>query len=116
LVLTQDTTQLEGWFDTRGEWILFPTQGLERGYNPYPEEESERCVSVVNGTGEPRESFDRLAGSLVVVDGVAKRYEDFPLGETSVDRLMSRRYFEGERVVGSCVREFVFLATAVRPR
>ena len=55
--LNADSAQLDGWMSTRGEWILFSSKDIDfRHYNPVGRQQSQRCVSMVNDTGKPRDT------------------------------------------------------------
>lgn len=113
IVLTNDAKEVAGWFSARGEWTLFPDQHSRR-YNPYVNNENAKCVSVINDTGRPRSSFSRLDGRRVVMRGYVADYDSLSDGESTADRLMSKKYFKGELVENYCLRQYVFVATEVR--
>lgn len=112
--LDVETTELIGWFSGRGEWTLFPTEALDEGYDPYKDSDDDRCTSVVNATGRPRSDFAHLTGERVFVTGYARAYEKLADGTSAYDKLLSKKYFEGERVENFCLRRLVFIATDVR--
>jgi hypothetical protein len=45
----------------QGEWMVNPTKDYQT-YNPLGKDESDRCVSVVNGMGSDRSDFAALDG------------------------------------------------------
>jgi hypothetical protein len=104
---------LQGWFSATGEWILFPSEDFE-DYDPFKTNENEKCVSLINRTGSDRSQHRHLDGTKVVVLGAPIRYDDLPIGVSSGDRLLSKRYFENESVENYCLRDFVFVVSSFR--
>lgn len=113
IALASDSQNISGWISVKGEWALFPTK-IKRSYSPYNKAESEKCVSLINGTGIKRSEFLHLQGKKVVVNGVSLKYEDLKEGEEPYQRLLSKRFYESEVVENFCLREFVFLVANVR--
>jgi hypothetical protein len=108
LAVDADTVELTGWFSARGEWALFHTARLSSDYYPYPENEDERCLTLVNATGSPRSDYAGLDGKLVTVSGMRVQYDSLLVGQSDVDVLLQRRYFNDEPVFDSCARFYVF--------
>jgi hypothetical protein len=67
-VLDQSTTQLEGWFSSGWEWMLYPIARID-DYERYERKEEDKCVPLLNGTGKRRSEFRRLEGKKVIVEG-----------------------------------------------
>jgi hypothetical protein len=112
LAVDADTRQLTGWLSATGEWALFHTARLSSDYYPYPENEDERCLTLVNATGSPRSDYARLHGRLVTVNGVRVEYDSLVIGQSDVDVLLQRRYFNEEPVFDSCARFYVFAVSS----
>lgn len=89
--------------------LSFFSKELSEGYYPLDKVEDEKCVSLVNGTNSDRSNFRSLHGRKVVATGLAVRYDDLQNGTSDFDRLLSRKYYEGEPVHNFCLRDFVFV-------
>jgi hypothetical protein len=111
--LHEDTARIEGWFSARGEWMVNTTPEFE-SYNPAGKPTDQRCVSVVNATGADRRDYAGFDGKWVVVTGFVKGYDDLPIGPSSTDELLMKRYYDKELVLDSCRRRMVFVAESVR--
>lgn len=111
--LQQSTTEIEGWFSAKGEWILFPLKNFE-DYEPLNLSENNKCVSLINATGSNHSQYQALEGKKVSVTGVVVRYEGLPIGVSVHDRLLSKRYYKDEPVENYCLRDLVFVVTSVR--
>jgi hypothetical protein len=113
IALDPSSTQLEGWFSARGEWTLFPAEDF-KNYSPYNKEENKKCVSLINATGSVRSEYQALDGKKVVVVGHAAKYDTLPNGNSTSDRLLSKKYFKNEAVQNFCLRDLVFVASGIR--
>lgn len=113
-LLYENTDRVEGWFSTKGEWILFPTRNFE-AYDPFGRGESQKCVSLINGTGSDRSRYFGLEGEKVVATGFTVRYDSLSSGSSTHDRLLSKKYYENEPVENFCLRDFVFVASSIEP-
>ena len=112
--LSPTATSLKGWISTRGEWTLFPTARFGT-YSPYRVTEAQKCVSLVNDTGEPRASYASLQAHRVRVIGFVRGYDELANAEDPAERLLSKKYYKKELVENSCLREFVFIVQRVEP-
>tara|TARA_R110002072_G_scaffold148743_9_gene296292 strand:+ start:169 stop:585 length:417 start_codon:yes stop_codon:yes gene_type:complete len=110
--LNEDTTDLAGWFLSRGEWTLFPASDFA-AYTPYDLPDDQKCVSLINNTDASREAFAQLHGSRVRLHGYTLPYDELEEGNSAVDQIMSRRYFEDDIVFNSCLRDLVFVVTRI---
>ena len=115
IVVDGATTTVAGWLSTTGQWAVYQNRRFE-SYSPYGLAEEKKCVTLVNGTGIAAETFAHLEGHRVVVSGQAIRYDALPIGPSSADRLMSKRYFGGDLVEDYCWREWVFVAREIKPQ
>lgn len=117
LPMDANTSELLGWFGgARGEWALFPATSLDRDYYPYTENEDEKCVTLVNATGLPREDYYGLDGELVTAMGRPLSYDSLVIGQSDVDVLLRRRYFDDVPVFNFCLRDYVFAVTSFHRR
>jgi hypothetical protein len=111
-LLDANTTRIEGWLSTDGEWTLFQTSDFTN-YNPYVDHEEMKCISVVNNTGKLRSTFHGLHGKQVVIDGFV-RNDELDSGSSAGDVLLSKKYFNREVVENFCLRDHVFIASEIR--
>lgn len=109
---TIETAEITGWFDSIGEWSIFPNRDRSK-YNPYTENDDERCVSIINDTGKPRSDFNSLDRSHVRAIGYTIDYFDLMIGSHISDQFLSLRYFDNQPVHNACVRDFVFVAKKI---
>lgn len=111
IALDRSSVRLEGWFHAQGEWIVSAGKHVE---DPADKPLNQRCVSVVNATGSARHDFNALDGKRVAMTGFVMDYEDIPIGPTSVDQIVEKRYYDGEPVFDTCRRRAVFIAKSIR--
>lgn len=114
MVLGPTTTQAEGWLSARGELMLFPSRSMA-GYDPYAEDETKKCISLVDATGQGRATFAALERRRVVATGVAVAYGALADGTGPGDRLLGRKYHGDEIVQNFCLRPYVFVASRIEP-
>ena len=81
VALDLHTVRIEGWFAARADWKVNSLRGYEN-FNPFGKEEDQRCVTIVNDTGEPAEDFAGFDDKQVIVTGFALKYDDLPVAET----------------------------------
>lgn len=112
LALDVHTVRIEGWFAAHADWKVNSLRGYEN-FNPFGKEEDQRCVTIVNDTGEPAEDFAGFDDKQVIVTGFALKYDDLPVGETVADQVMTLRYYKGEQVHNFCLRQWVFVANKI---
>jgi hypothetical protein len=112
IILEPDTAQIEGWFDARGELVVFPDK-LNRVYDPFSPDESRHCVTVVTESVDERNSALKLSGRRVRVWGRAVLYDELTPGTSVGDRLLSKLYYKDMVVENSCLRRFVFVAQRI---
>lgn len=113
IVLTADTKQISGWLYAAGELSVMGTRDPEK-YDPYPKDQALRCVSLINETGVAYRDLSQLNLKHVVVTGYVLNYDDLPIGQ---DQFMVRRYWKDKVLVrNSCVRDQVFVATAIEAK
>ena len=94
---------IEGWFSDTVEWEIYPTPSVST-HIPFHAKEDEKCISLVNRTGQKREKFKSLHGRRVRLTGKLVRYADLDHGDSAPDRLLSKRYYEGVQIQKPCSR------------
>lgn len=112
--LGPSTVRIEGWLSARGELTVFPRR-LSAPYDPFPEDERARCVSLIDGTGQGPAALGRLHGRRVAVTGTVVRWDSLTEGTEPHDRLLGKRYYGETEVPNFCLRPDVFLARTVEP-
>lgn len=113
LTIEQSTTVLSGWIYFNGnEAALFPTRNVD-SYDGFSVPENERCVSLAVDDGVILRDLDGKIGTHIYVQGFARRWEEFSLGESEFERTFSKRYYRGRLVENYCNREFVFVVSKI---
>ncbi|HEY0044013.1 MAG TPA: hypothetical protein VGB62_05625 [Allosphingosinicella sp.] len=112
MVLERTTTEVSGWLSANGEWMLYANPDF-KAYNPYTPEESRRCISLVNDTGQPRGRFTRLNRKHVRARGHVVVYDALEVGSDAHSRFMEQKTYKGEKVFNFCLRDLVFVATSI---
>ncbi|WP_143182685.1 hypothetical protein [Parasphingorhabdus marina] len=113
LVIVERTKSLSGWFDSRGEWTLFPNKNFS-SYDPYTQHENKKCVSLINGTNQPRDFWRKFDRKQVAIEGNVVPYDALQTGQTDADRLLARKYYGSQVVHNFCLRDYVFVVTAIK--
>jgi hypothetical protein len=113
--LAEDTLQLHGWLVTRvdWEWELFPRSDIEN-YDPFVNDDSQRCVTLLNRTGLAADDYHALHGRKVVVWGTALRYDALKDGENDGDRVLAKKYYNEHPIQNFCYRDLLFVVTRSR--
>jgi hypothetical protein len=108
IILNSGTERIEGWLDARGELLVFPDNPSHE-YDPYSSDENLHCVTVVTDTPLNRSTAVALSGKKVRVRGSVIRYDELDKGDSSADKLLSKRYYKGTLVENSCLRPYIFV-------
>lgn len=112
MTLALSTTRVEGWLASTGELTVFP-RPLKAAYDPYAEDDSAKCVSLIDATGQSGAALAKLNGKRVVVTGEAVEWDALTDGTAPGDRLLGKKYYEEQVVPNACLRSYVFLARTV---
>lgn len=114
IVLSDESTEAQGWLHYTGEWALFPDRS-PRNYDPFSSDESQHCVSLAVEELQLNTQLRRYHRRNIRVRGRVVSWSELPLGSSEAERLMNRRYYKGEPVFDTCLRQRIFVVREIIP-